>query len=100
VADSREDTVTYAEEVDGGRPTRSPARTIIAVVLAIIAILAIIAGILYFTELAKSLPSVLGQLHGKRGRTHRSLRGTVAVIIGVVLLIAAGFTFLWKPKDR
>jgi amino acid transporter len=102
VADSREDTVTYAEEVDE-RPARSPRRTILAAVLAVIGILVIIAAVIYFTTDAKSLPSILGTIkftghNASRANNPRTLRGTVSIIVGAVLLIAAGFTFLWKPK--
>src|SRR5215469_2700517 len=61
VTDSREDTVTYAEEADE-RVGRSPARVILGVILVIIGILLIIASILYFTQPAHSLPSILGTL--------------------------------------
>jgi uncharacterized membrane protein HdeD (DUF308 family) len=96
--------VSYAEDVDG-RTGRSPARVIIAVVLVIIAILLIIAGILYLTEPAHSLPSILGTLKHppaslSRANNKRTLRGLVSLIVGLILLIGAGFAFLWKPKDR
>ena len=96
--------VDEAQEVDG-RVGRSPGRIILAVVLVIIGILGIIAGILYLTEPAHSLPSVLGTItynghnHG-RAYSHRTLRGAVALAVGVVVLLAGVFAFVWKPKDR
>ena len=96
--------VDEAQDVDG-RVERSPGRVILAVVLVVIGILGIIAGILYLTEPAHSLPSVLGQIkynghnHG-RAYSHRTLRGAVALAIGVVVLLAGVFAFVWKPKDR
>ena len=81
---------------------RSPGRMVVAAVLAIVAILLIIAAILYFTEPAKSLPSFLGAIKSPahRADAKRSLRGVVAIAVGVVCLVAGGFTFAWKGKDR
>jgi uncharacterized membrane protein HdeD (DUF308 family) len=75
---------------------------IVAVVLAIIGILLIIAALLYFTEAAKSLPSVLGTITHpvKRANSHRTLRGVVSLIVGVVALGAGVFAFVWKPKPK
>lgn len=72
----------------------SPGKTTAVVVLAIIGILAIVAGVMYFTEPAKSLPSFLGTITtpASRAAAHRSTRGIVALVIGVVFLLAAGFT--------
>jgi hypothetical protein len=67
---------------------------IVVVILAILAILAIVAGIMYLAEPAKSLPSVLGTITSPASRAngHRDTRGAVAVVIGVILLVAAFFT--------
>ena len=75
----------------GSAPGWSPGKITIVAVMAIIGILAIIAGILYFTEPARSLPSVLGTITSpaSRANAHRNLRGAVALVIGVVLLVAA-----------
>jgi amino acid permease len=64
------------------------------IILVIIAILAIIAGILYLTEPAKSLPSVLGTITqpASRADVHRTLRGWVSLVIAVILLGVAWFT--------
>ncbi len=72
---------------------RSPGKTIVIVILVVIAILAIIAGILYFVEPAKSLPSILGTIHHpkSRARKDRPARGAVAIVVGVVCLVAAWF---------
>jgi uncharacterized membrane protein YidH (DUF202 family) len=76
-----------------GTRGRSPGKTALAAVLAILGVLAIIAGIIYFTEPARSLPSVLGTITSPPARANdiRPLRGLGAVIVGVILLIAAGF---------
>jgi amino acid permease len=75
----------------GAAGGRSPGKTIAVVVLAIIGVLAIVAGIIYFVEPAKSLPSVLGTIThpASRASAHRSLRGMIAVIVGVICLVAA-----------
>jgi uncharacterized membrane protein HdeD (DUF308 family) len=102
VTDSREDTVAYAEEVDG-RTERSPGRIILAVVLVIIGLLGIIAGIIYLAEPAHSLPSVLGTIkynghNHARAYTPRSLRGAVSLAVGAVVLLAGLFAFFWKGR--
>jgi hypothetical protein len=73
--------------------SRSPARVITVAVLVIIAILAIVAGVLYLTEPAKSLPSVLGTITSPASRAdgHRDARGGVSLAVGVILLVAAIF---------
>lgn len=72
--------------------TWSLGRTIAVAVLSVIAVLAIIAAVLYFTEPARSLPSVLGTIThpASRADAHRSTRGAVAIAVAVVLVIAAG----------
>lgn len=69
----------------------SPGKTVIVAVLAIIAVLAIVAAIMFLTEPAKSLPSVLGAITSpaSRANAHRSTRGYAALGVGVVLLVAA-----------
>jgi amino acid permease len=71
----------------------SPGKITTVAILAIIAVLAIIAGIIYLTEPAKSLPSVLGTITSpaSRANAHRSTRGAVALIVGVIFLAAAWF---------
>lgn len=75
----------------GAAGGRSPGKTIAVVVLAIIGVLAIVVGIIYLVEPAKSLPSILGTIThpASRASAHRSLRGTTAVIVGVICLVAA-----------
>jgi uncharacterized membrane protein HdeD (DUF308 family) len=78
------------ESAAGGR---SSGRMIAAVILVIIGILAIIAGIIYFSEPAKSLPSILGTITtpASRANAHRTSRGTGALVVGVICLVAAWF---------
>lgn len=86
-----------ASQARGG----SAAGKIVAIILAIIAVVAIIAAIMYFTEPAKSLPSVLGTITqpASRADAHRSLRGVVSIVVGVILLVAAGIT-AWMGRSR
>jgi Na+/H+ antiporter NhaD/arsenite permease-like protein len=88
-----------AARQSGGRST---GRVAAAAVLGIIAILCIIAAILYFSEPAHSLPSILGAIKSPKGRAneHRSVRGIGALVVGVVLLAGAWFSYAWKSKDR
>jgi hypothetical protein len=80
--------MTHATRVRGW----SPGRAATVAVLAVIAVLAIIACILYFTEPARSLPSILGAIThpASRAGAHRSTRGWSALAVGVVCLVAAG----------
>ena len=70
----------------------SPGRIAAVVILVIIGVLAIVAGIMYLTEPARSLPSVLGTIThpASRAAAHRTTRGLVALAVGVVCLVAAG----------
>jgi hypothetical protein len=71
----------------------SPGRVTIVAVLTVVAVLAVIACIMYLTEPAKSLPSMLGAITAPASRAdaHRSTRGYVALAFGVICLAAAGF---------
>ena len=84
---SEEDHVSQASAAGG----RSTVKMIAIVVLVIVAILAIIAGIMYLAEPAKSLPSILGTIThpASRASKHRPARGTVALIVAVICLVAA-----------
>jgi uncharacterized membrane protein len=78
--------------------SRSSAKVITLAVLVIIAILAIIAGVLYLTEPARSLPSVLGTITSPASRAgaHRDARGGVSLAVGVILLLVA--YFIGRPR--
>jgi amino acid permease len=73
-------------------------RTLAAVVIAVVGILSIVVAVIYFTTAGRSLPSILGQLHGFAG--HRSKRGIAALVIGIVLLVVAGGLALYRPRPR
>ena len=78
------------ESPAGGRPS---GLMITAAVLAVIAVLAMVAGVIYLVEPAKSLPSILGTITHPRSRANanRPLRGAVALVAGVIGLVAAWF---------
>ena len=73
-------------------------RTLTAAVIAVLGVLAIVAAVIYFTTGANSLPSILGQVHDYTG--HRSKRGIAALVVGIVLLVAAGGLALYRPRPR
>jgi amino acid permease len=75
----------------------SSGRTVIAVICAIVAVVAIVAGVIYLAEPAKSLPSILGTIHGSSG--HRPLRAAAALIVGVVFAVGAWFALKYKGKS-
>jgi len=70
--------------------------TLLAVVMVVIGLVALAVGVIYLTVEAKSLPSILGELHGVTG--HRSARGIAALIVGVVLVVAGGL-LAYKPRS-
>ena len=95
---------TVTDTFDEPPARRSTGRVVVAAVLVVVAILCIIAAILYFSEPAKSLPSVLGAIkytghNYTRSHSHRSVRGIVAIVVGVICLAGAWFSFSWKSKD-
>ena len=71
-------------------------RTVIAAVVILVGILALAVGVIYLTVEAKSLPSILGKLHGFVG--HRTKRGIAALVVGMVLLVAGGGLLRYPPR--
>ena len=71
------------------------AQRALLVLIALVGVLAVVVGVIYLTVDAKSLPSVLGQIHGDTA--HRSLRGIVALIVGAVLLFGAAGLAAYRP---
>jgi hypothetical protein len=67
-----------------------------AVVIGVVGVLGIVAGVIYFTVESKSLPSFMGQIHGDTA--HRSLRGIVSLVVGVLLVGAAVGLFAYRPR--
>jgi hypothetical protein len=58
---------------------------------------------MYLTEPARSLPGILGTIThpASKAGAHRSTRGGVALAVGVICLVAAGFaTRLGRPSPR
>lgn len=79
---------------------KSSGKTTGMVILAVIGLVAVIAGVMFLTEPAKSLPSILGTITSpaSRANAHRSLRGEVSLAFGVICLGVAGF-FAWRGKS-
>jgi hypothetical protein len=75
----------------------SPQRILAGVVI-VVGLVALVVGVIYFAVDAKSLPSVLGQLHGYTG--HRTKRGIAAVIVGAVLVVLGGGLAIYRPRAR
>jgi hypothetical protein len=73
----------------------SPQRILAGVVI-VVGLVALVVGVIYFAVDAKSLPSVLGQLHGYTG--HRTKRGIAAVIVGAVLVVVGGGLAIYRPR--
>ena len=94
---------TVTDAVEDSTAGRSTGRTVAAAILGVVGILLIIAAILYFTQPAHSLPSILGTIkynghNHSRAYDHRTLRGIVSLIVGLICLIAAWFAYFWKSK--
>ena len=70
-------------------------RVAVAIVVAV-GLLALAAGIIYFTVDARSLPSFMGKIAGDSA--HRTLRGIVALVVGVVLLAGASAAVAYRPQ--
>jgi len=69
---------------------------LLAAVILVIGVVALAVGVIYLTVDARSLPSVLGQLHGYAG--HRSKRGVAALVVGAVLILGAGGLYAYRPR--
>ncbi|HWG61781.1 MAG TPA: hypothetical protein VG253_08720 [Streptosporangiaceae bacterium] len=71
--------------------TRASGKRIGALILGIIGVIAVIVAIFYFVEPAKSLPAFLGQIThpATRASATRPLRGGIAIVVGVILLVGA-----------
>lgn len=73
----------------------------VGVVLIVIAVLAAVAGVIYLTKTEATVPSFLpGHVTtGKDATAHHTLRGIGGIVVAVILLIAAGFTFT-RGKEK
>jgi hypothetical protein len=72
-------------------------RLIASVIIGLIGVVIVVIGVIYLTTEAKSLPSVLGQLHGVT--VHRTRRGWFAVIVGGALVLVAGWLYVFKARE-
>jgi hypothetical protein len=62
---------------------------LVRVVLVVLGILAVVVGIIYLVEPIHSLPSFFPG-HAPHGLGHHHIRGYIAIVVGVILLILAG----------
>jgi hypothetical protein len=62
---------------------------LVMVVLVVLGILAVVAGIIYLVEPIHSLPSFFPG-SAAHGHGHHHIRGYIAIVVGIVLLILAG----------
>ncbi len=60
----------------------------VRIVLAVLGILAVIVGIIYLVEPIHSLPSFFPG-HAAHGHGHHHIRGYIAIVVGVILLVIA-----------
>jgi hypothetical protein len=65
----------------------STAAKLAVAILVVLGVLAILAGYTYLSVQARSLPSILGPIHG--ARYHRTKRGWAGLIGGAIFLLAA-----------
>jgi hypothetical protein len=61
---------------------------LVRVVLVVLGILAVIAGIIYLVEPIHSLPTFFPG-HAAHGQGHHHIRGYIAIVVGIILLIIA-----------
>jgi hypothetical protein len=61
---------------------------LVRVVLVVLGILAVVAGVIYLVEPIHSLPSFFPG-HAAHGQGHHHIRGYIAIVVGIVLLIIA-----------
>jgi len=61
---------------------------LVRVVLVVLGILAVVVGIIYLVEPVHSLPSFFPG-HAAHGQGHHHIRGYIAIVVGIVLLIIA-----------
>lgn len=68
-------------------PRRSAGQWAVVAVLAILGILALIAAVLFITGSANSIHVLSGSVH----HGHHQIRLTICLVVGVLLLAAAGY---------
>ena len=61
---------------------------LIRVLLVVLGILAVIAGVIYLVEPIHSLPTFFPG-HAAHGQGHHHIRGYIAIVVGIILLIIA-----------
>jgi uncharacterized integral membrane protein len=79
----------------GAAPRRSAAQWAIIAVLAILGILALVAAILFITGAANSMHFLSGSVH----HGAHPIRLTVSLVVGILLLAAAGYFMKTTSKS-
>jgi len=75
-------------------PRRSAGQWTLVAVLAILGILALVAAVLFMTGAANSLHFLSGSVH----KGLHAVRLTICLVIGIILVAAAGYFARAKPK--
>ena len=61
---------------------------LVRVVLVVLGILAVVVGVIYLVEPIHSLPSFFPG-HAPHGQGHHHIRGYIAIVVGIIVLIIA-----------
>jgi len=64
---------------------------LVRVVLVVLGILAVVVGVIYLVEPIHSLPSFFPG-HAPHGQGHHHIRGYIAIVVGIILLIIAAMS--------
>jgi uncharacterized membrane protein HdeD (DUF308 family) len=64
---------------------------LVRLVLVVLGILAVVVGIIYLVEPIHSLPTFLPG-HALHGLGYHHIRGYIAIVVGIILLVLAGIT--------
>lgn len=72
---------------------------LVGIVLVVLGILAVVVGVVYLVEPIHSLPSFFPG-HALHGRGHHHIRGYVAIVVGVILLIIGALAGRSRRRRR
>ncbi len=72
---------------------------LVGIVLVVLGILAVVVGVVYLVEPIHSLPSFFPG-HALHGRGHHHIRGYVAIVVGIILLIIGALAGRSRRRRR